>query len=160
MTAPQSPTAIVVYIDADACPVKDETYRVAARYGLHVFVVANAFMALPREPWIERVVVSDGFDAADDWIAERARPGAIVVTADVPLASRCVKAGAEVLGPNGKTFSESGIGMALATRNLMQDLREAGAITGGPKPFSARDRSAFLGALDRIVVRLKRAGFG
>jgi len=152
--------SIVVYIDADACPVKDETYRVAGRYGLHVCVVANSFLALPREPWIERVVVSDGFDAADDWIAERARPGAIVVTADVPLASRCVKAGAEVLAPTGKPFSESGIGMALATRNLMQDLREAGAITGGPKPFSARDRSAFLGALDRTVMRLKRGGFG
>jgi uncharacterized protein YaiI (UPF0178 family) len=160
MSAPAGPNPIVVFIDADACPVKDETYRVAGRYRLHVYVVANSFMALPREPWIERVVVSDGFDAADDWIAERARPGSIVVTADVPLASRCVKAGAEVLGPNGKPFSESGIGMALATRNLMQDLREAGAVTGGPKPFSARDRSAYLGALDRIVMRLKRSGFG
>ncbi|KQO61678.1 YaiI/YqxD family protein [Methylobacterium sp. Leaf88] len=160
MSGAEPTRSIVVYIDADACPVKDETYRVAGRYGLHVCVVANSFLALPREPWIERVVVSDGFDAADDWIAERARPGAIVVTADVPLASRCVKAGAEVLAPTGKPFSESGIGMALATRNLMQDLREAGAITGGPKPFSARDRSAFLGALDRTVMRLKRGGFG
>jgi uncharacterized protein YaiI (UPF0178 family) len=104
--------------------------------------------------------VSDKFDAADDWIAERARPGAVVITADVPLAARCVKAGAEVLAPTGKAFSENSVGMALATRNLMQDLREAGAITGGPKPFSARDRSAFLGALDRTVMRLKRAGFG
>ncbi|KQP59842.1 hypothetical protein ASF41_08955 [Methylobacterium sp. Leaf111] len=160
MSGAEPTRSIVVYIDADACPVKDETYRVAGRYGLHVYVVANSFLALPREPWIERVVVSDGFDAADDWIAERARPGAIVVTADVPLASRCVKAGADVLAPTGKPFSESGIGMALATRNLMQDLREAGAITGGPKPFSARDRSAFLGALDRTVMRLKRGGFG
>ena len=160
MSEADNARSIVVYIDADACPVKDETYRVAARYGLHVYVVANSVMALPREPWIERVVVSDGFDAADDWIAERSRPGAIVITADVPLAARCVKAGAEVLGPNGKPFSENGIGLALATRNLMQDLREAGAVTGGPKPFSARDRSAYLGALDRIVVRLKRAGFG
>ncbi|GJD97162.1 YaiI/YqxD family protein [Methylobacterium iners] len=151
---------IVIYVDADACPVKDETYRVAARHGLHVYVVANSFMNLPREPWIERVVVSDGFDAADDWIAERAARGAVVITADVPLASRCVKAGAEVLAPTGKPFSESGIGLALATRNLMQDLREAGAITGGPKPFSARDRSAYLGALDRTIMRLKRAGFG
>lgn len=151
--------AITVYIDADACPVKDETYRVAARYGLHVYVVANAFMNLPREPWIERVVVSDGFDAADDWIAERAGPGAIVVTADVPLASRCVKAGAVAIAPNGKPFSEANVGMALATRNLMQDLRESGAVTGGPKPFSSRDRSAFLSALDLAVVRLKRAGF-
>lgn len=150
---------IVVYIDADACPVKDETYRVAERYGLSVAVVANSFIQVPREPWIERIVVSEKFDAADDWIAERARPGTIVITSDVPLASRCVKAGAEVLAPTGKPFSESGIGLALATRNLMQDLREAGAITGGPKPFSARDRSAYLGALDRIVVRLKRAGY-
>ena len=145
-----------IYIDADACPVKDETYRVAARYGLHVTVVANSFLNVPREPWIERVVVNDAMDAADDWIAERAGPGAIVVTADVPLASRCVKAGATVIGPNGKPFSESSIGMALATRNLMQDLREAGAVTGGPRPFSARDRSAFLGALDRAVNRIRR----
>ena len=148
---------ITIYLDADACPVKDETFRVAARYGLHVYVVSNSFMNLPREPWIERVIVSDGFDAADDWIAERAGPGAVVVTADVPLASRCVKAGAAVLAPNGKAFTDSSVGMALATRNLMQDLREAGAITGGPKPFSKQDRSAFLGALDRAIVRLQRS---
>ena len=147
---------IAIYVDADACPVKDETYRVAARYGLHVYVVANSFLNVPREPWIERVVVGDAMDAADDWIAERAGPGSVVVTADVPLASRCVKAGATVIGPNGKPFSESGIGMALATRNLMQDLREAGTITGGPRPFSARDRSEFLGALDRAVNRIRR----
>ena len=147
---------IAIYVDADACPVKDETYRVAVRYGLHVYVVANSFLNVPREPWIERVVVGDAMDAADDWIAERARPGSIVVTADVPLASRCVKAGASVIGPNGKPFSESAIGMALATRNLMQDLREAGTITGGPRPFSARDRSEFLGALDRAVNRIRR----
>ncbi|MBA9067239.1 hypothetical protein FHR71_000969 [Methylobacterium sp. RAS18] len=147
---------IVIYVDADACPVKDEVYRVAGRYGLHVFVVSNSFLNLPREPWIERVVVGDKFDAADDWIAERASRGAIVITADVPLASRCVKAGAVALAPNGKAFTESSVGLALATRNLMQDLREAGAITGGPRPFSAKDRSAFLGALDRVVMRLKR----
>ncbi len=148
---------IVVYIDADACPVKDEVYRVAGRYGLHVCVVSNSFLNVPREPWIERVIVSDKFDAADDWIAERAGPTSIVVTADVPLASRCVKAGASVLAPTGKPFTDSSVGMALATRNLMQELREAGAVTGGPRPFSAKDRSAFLGALDRAVVRLKRA---
>ena len=147
---------IAIYVDADACPVKDEVYRVAARYGLHVYVVSNSFLNLPREPWIERVVVGDRFDAADDWIAERAGRGAIVVTADVPLASRCVKAGAVALAPNGKAFTDSSVGLALATRNLMQELREAGAITGGPKPFSPKDRSAFLGALDRAVVRLKR----
>lgn len=151
------PDSITIYLDADACPVKDETFRVAARYGLHVFVVANSFMNLPREPWIERVLVdAQKFDAADDWIAERAGPGAIVVTADVPLASRCVKAGAVALAPNGKAFTDSSVGMALATRNLMQELREAGTITGGPKPFSKQDRSAFLGALDRAIVRLRR----
>jgi uncharacterized protein YaiI (UPF0178 family) len=147
---------IAIYIDADACPVKDEIYRVAGRYGLHVFVVSNGFLNVPREPWIERIIVSDKFDAADDWIAERAGPTAIVVTADVPLASRCVKAGASVLAPTGKPFTDSSVGMALATRNLMQELREAGAVTGGPRPFSAKDRSAFLGALDRAVIRLKR----
>ena len=150
------PPTIAIYVEADACPVKDEVYRVAGRYGLHVYVVSNSFLNLPREPWIERVIVGDAFDAADDWIAERARPGAIVVTADVPLASRCVKAGAAALAPNGKAFTDASVGLALATRNLMQDLREAGAITGGPKPFSPKDRSAFLGALDRAVVRLKR----
>ncbi|WP_449411595.1 YaiI/YqxD family protein [Methylobacterium komagatae] len=149
---------ITIFIDADACPVKNETYRVAERYGLHVYVVANSILNVPREPWIERVVVSDGFDAADDWIAERAGPTSIVITNDVPLASRCVKAGASALSPTGKAFTESSVGMALATRNLMQELREAGAITGGPPPFSAKDRSAFLGALDRAVVRLRRAG--
>ena len=148
---------IAIYLDADACPVKDETFRVAARYGLHVYVVANSFLNLPRESWIERVVVGGGLDAADDWIAERAGTGAIVVTADVPLASRCVKAGAVALAPNGKPFTEANVGMALATRDLMQSLREAGAVTGGPKPFSRADRSAFLGALDRAVVRLRRA---
>ena len=103
--------------------------------------------------------MSTGFDAADDWIAERARRGAIVITADIPLASRCVKAGAEVIGPTGKPFSEASIGMALATRNLMEDLRAMGDVTGGPKPFSPRDRSAFLSALDVAINRLKRAGF-
>ena len=157
---PDRPTAI--YVDADACPVKAEVYRVAERHGLKVFVVANGFMAVPREPFIERVVVGGGFDAADDWIAGRVSRGDVVVTADVPLAARCVKAGAVRAGavavaPNGRLFDEASVGMALATRNLMQDLREAGAVTGGPKPFSPRDRSAFLSALDLAVVRLKRA---
>ncbi|KMO29454.1 hypothetical protein VQ02_29630 [Methylobacterium variabile] len=151
---------LTIYVDADACPVKDEVYRVAGRHGVHVVVVANAVLNLPREPWIERVVVSGNLDAADDWIAERAGPRSIVVTADVPLASRCVKAGATVLAPNGKGFTDASIGMALATRDLMQSLREAGAVTGGPKPFSARDRSAFLGALDRAVMRLRRNASG
>jgi uncharacterized protein YaiI (UPF0178 family) len=152
------PDPIVIYVDADACPVKDETYRVAERYGLKVHVVANAWINIPRSPMIERVVVPAGPDVADDWIAERAGPGSIVITADIPLAARCVKAGADVLGPTGRAFNEASIGMALATRNLMDDLRSAGETTRGPKPFSPRDRSNFLSALDTSVNRLKRAG--
>lgn len=150
-------TPIAIYVDADACPVKAEIYRVAERHALRVFVVSNSPIALPRDPMIERVIVPDGMDKADDWIAERARPGAIVVTADIPLASRCVKAGATVIGPTGRAFTEDSMGMTLATRNLMDDLRSAGAVTGGPRPFSARDHSAFLSALDLAIVRLKRA---
>ena len=156
----EAPLAIEIYVDADACPVQAETYRVAERHGVKVYVVANSFLAVPRSPLVERVIVGSGFDAADDWIAGRARRGAIVVTADVPLASRCVKAGADVVGPTGRPFTESSIGMAVATRNLMEDLRASGEVRGGPKPFSARDRSAFLSALDLAIVRLKRAGFG
>ena len=151
--------AIAIYIDADACPVKPEVYRVAERHRLKVFVVANSFLQVPREPWIERIVVPGNFDAADDWIAERARRGAIVITADIPLADRCIKAGADVIGPTGKPFTEASIGMALATRDMMEDLRAMGSISGGPKPFSQKDRSAFLQALDVAVQRLKRAGF-
>jgi uncharacterized protein len=151
---------IEIYVDADACPVKAEIYRVAERHGLKVYLVSNSYLAVPPDPRIERVVVGDKFDAADDWIAERAGRGDIVVTADVPLASRCVKAGAACIAPNGRAFTEASVGMALATRNLMQDLRAAGEITGGPKPFSPRDRSAFLSSLDQAIVRLKRAGFG
>lgn len=154
-----APAIILVYIDADACPVKDEVYKVAARHGLKTFVVANSFMQIPRDPLIERVIVDGAPDAADDWIVARAGRGAIVITADVPLAARAVKAGADVIAPNGRPFSESSIGMALANRNLMQDLREAGATTGGPRPFTPRDRSTFLSALELAVVRLKRAGF-
>lgn len=150
---------IVVYVDADACPVKAEVYKVAERHRLDVFVVANAPIAVPRETWIQRVVVGEGPDVADNWIAERVARGDIVITADIPLADRAVKAGADVIAPNGKPFSQDSIGMALATRNLMEDLRSAGAITGGPRPFSPRDRSTFLSALDLAIVRLKRAGF-
>ena len=155
-----SGAAIAIYIDADACPVKQEVYRVAERHGLKVFVVSNSPIAIPRDPLIERVVVAAGMDAADDWIAERATKGVIVVTQDIPLAARAVKAGAVAIAPNGKPFSEDTIGMALATRNLMDSLRSAGEITGGPKPFSPKDRSAFLQSLDREIVRLKRAGLG
>ena len=150
---------IAVYIDADACPVKDETYKVAERHGLRVHVVANAFIVVPRASFIERVAVPAGPDEADNWIAERATRGDIVVTADIPLAARCVKAGASVLAPNGRVFDDASIGMALATRNLMEDLRSAGEQTRGPRPFAARDRSAFLSALETAVQRLKRAGF-
>jgi hypothetical protein len=115
---------------------------------------------VPREPWIERVVVGAATDAADDWIAERAGAGDIMITADVPLASRCVKAGATVISPNGKPFDEDSIGLTVATRNLLHELRSAGEITRGPKPFEPRDRSRFLSALDQAVVRLKRAGAG
>ena len=156
---------ITIYIDADACPVKQEIYRVAERHALKavaltVFVVSNSPIAVPRDPLIERVVVGGGMDEADNWIAERARAGDIVITADVPLASRCVKAGAEVIAPNGRAFTTDSIGMTLATRNLMDSLRSAGEITGGPKPFSPRDRSSFLSALDQAIVRLTRTGFG
>lgn len=151
---------IAIYVDADACPVKPEIYRVAERHRLKVFVVSNSFLAVPRESWIERVIVPDGFDAADDWIAERVTRGSIVITSDIPLADRCIKAGADVIGPTGKAFTEASIGMALATRDMMEDLRAGGAVTGGPKPFSAKDRSAFLQALDVAIQRLKRAGFG
>src|SRR5580704_1754890 len=156
---------ISIYVDADACPVKQEIYRVAERHALKgtalkVFVVSNSPIAVPRDEMIERVVVGAGMDEADNWIAERAKRGDIVVTADVPLASRCVKAGADVIAPNGKPFTEESIGIALATRNLMDSLRSAGEITGGPKPFAPRDRSSFLSALDQAIVRLERAGFG
>jgi uncharacterized protein len=159
MTDSVTADPILVFIDADACPVKDETYRVAERHGVKTIVVANSGINVPRDPMIERVIVASGLDVADDWIAERARPGVVVITADVPLAARCVKAGATVIAPNGKPFSEASIGMALATRNLMDQLRSAGEITSGPKPFAPKDRSAFLSALDLALVRLKRAGF-
>jgi uncharacterized protein YaiI (UPF0178 family) len=151
---------IEIFVDADACPVKDEVYRVAGRYGLKVQVVANSFMRIPRDPLIAQVVVGADPDAADDWIAARAGASSIVVTSDIPLASRCVKAGAEVLTSTGRRFTEASIGMALATRNLMDHLRETGEATSGPKAFSPRDRSNFLSALDNAIVRLRKAGFG
>jgi len=151
--------AIVIYVDADACPVKQEVYRVAERHGVGVVLVSNSPIAVPREHFIARVVVGAGMDKADDYIAERATNRTIVITADVPLAARCVKAGAIAIAPNRKPFTESSIGMALATRNLMEDLRVMGEVTGGPQAFSAKDRSAFLSALDVAINRLKRAGF-
>jgi len=147
---------IVIYIDADACPVKGEVYRVAERHGINVVVVSNTPIAVPSEPFITRAVVSAGMDKADDYIVEHATKGVIVITADVPLAARVVKTGAIAIAPNGKPFTDDSVGMALATRNLMDQLRSAGAVTGGPKPFSRQDRSAFLQSLDREIVRLKR----
>jgi uncharacterized protein YaiI (UPF0178 family) len=145
-----------IFVDADACPVKDEIYRVAARHGLPVSVVAGQFIRVPHDPLIERVAAGPGMDAADDWIAERAGRGDIVITSDIPLASRCVKSGADVIAPNGKPFSEQSIGMTLAVRNLMTDLRSSGEVTGGPKSFAPRDRSAFLSALDQTIRRIQR----
>ncbi len=136
--------------------MKAEVYRVAGRHGLKTYVVANSFIAVPRDAEIERVVVGSGLDAADDWIAGKARPGAVVVTADIPLADRAVKAGAAAIAPDGRIFTPAAIGMALATRNLMQDLREAGQLTRGPRPFGPKDRSAFLQGLERTIMRLKR----
>src|SRR5665213_363040 len=155
-TGAEEPDAIRIFVDADACPVKNEIYRVAERYGLKVFVVANSFMNVPRSDLIERVIVTQGPDIADDWIAERATPSDIVITADVPLAGRCVKKGASVIGPTGKPFTEDSIGMALATRDLLTDSRSAGATTRGPPPLSRQDISRFLSALDLAVTRLKR----
>jgi uncharacterized protein YaiI (UPF0178 family) len=155
------PKPIEIYVDADACPVKAEIYRVAERHvlkgdGLKVLVVSNSPIAVPREPWVERVVVGAGMDDADDWIAGRGGRGDVIVTADVPLASRGVKAGAAVIAPTGKVFDQDSIGMALATRNLLHELRGSGEITGGPKPFEARDRSRFLSALHQAIVRIKQ----
>jgi hypothetical protein len=155
-----APNATRIYVDADACPVKDEIYRVAVRLGVPVRVVAGQFIRVPQDPLIERVAAGSGMDAADDWIAERAGPGDVVITSDIPLASRCVKLGAEVIAPTGKPFSEASIGMTLAVRNLMTDLRSSGEITGGPRSFSPRDRSAFISALDQTIRRIQRRRAG
>ena len=147
-----------IFIDADACPVKDEIYRVADRYQWQVFVVANMWLRVPDHPRVMRKIVNEGLDRADDWIAENAKTGDVVVTADVPLADRCVKAGARVLGPTGKAFSPSSIGSDLAMRNLMTSLRESGEIRGTGRPFRKDDRSRFLVALDTAVQAIKRTG--
>ena len=156
MAEQKQPAPIRIFVDADACPVKSETYKVAERYGLKVYVVANSFMNVPRNDLIERVIVSEGPDVADDWIVERVTPHDIVITADIPLAARCVKKGASVIGPTGKPFTEDSIGMVLATRDLLTDLRSAGATTRGPPPLSRQDISRFLSALDLAVTRFKR----
>ncbi|RXR29252.1 YaiI/YqxD family protein [Sphingobium fluviale] len=147
-----------ILVDADACPVKEEIYKVAFRHEVRVTIVSNSPIRIPAHPLIERVVVSDGFDAADDWIAERADARSVCITADILLADRCLKAGARVLAPNGKPFTTSSIGGAIATRAIMADLRAGGDIVGGPAPFSKTDRSRFLSALDEALVRLRRIG--
>lgn len=144
-----------VYVDADACPVKEEIYRVASRYGLAVTLVANKPLRIP-ERGVELVVVGEGLDVADDWIAAQAAEGDIVITADVPLAARCIANGASVIGTTGREFTEDNIGDAVATRDLLAGMREAGEITGGPPPFQKRDRSRFLQTLDAVISRTIR----
>lgn len=145
-----------IYVDADACPVKDEAVRVADRHGLAIHFVSNAWMRLPDGQFVHRVIVTEGPDAADDWIAARIGKDDIAVTADIPLASRCLKAGANVIGPTGKPFTDAGIGMALAMRDLQQHLRETGESRGFNASFTRADRSRFLEALERAVQDIRR----
>lgn len=145
-----------IFVDADACPVKPEVYRVAGRNRLDVTLVANSWMRVPNEQWITLEVVEGGFDAADDWIVEHVQPHDIVVTADILLASRCLKEGARVIGTTGKPFSENNIGHAVATRNLLSALRGEGEITGGPLPLKKRDRSRFLQQLDEVIQAIRQ----
>jgi len=145
-----------IFVDADACPVKQEVYRVASRYCLDVTLVTNSWMRVPNERWLALEIVEDGLDVADDWIVERVQPHDIVITADIPLASRCLKEGARVIGPTGKPFTENNIGQAVATRDLLSELRGAGEITGGPPPLKKRDRSRFLQHLDEVIQSIRR----
>ncbi len=151
--------AIQIYVDADACPVKDEIYRVAYRLEVPVIIVSNSHFRVPQHPLVSRIVVSDAFDAADDYIAERASKGTVVITSDILLADRCIKAGSDVLAPNGKSFTVDSIGGAVATRAIMADLRAGmgSENIGGPPPYTKADRSKFLSSLDQVLVRLKRA---
>jgi uncharacterized protein len=151
-----TPAATSIYVDADACPVKDEVAKVALRHGLQVYFVSNAFMRLPEAPTFHRIVVPEGPDVADAWIAERAGPHDIVITADIPLAARAVANGARVLQPNGKVHTGNTIGNTLATRNLMAHLREIGAAQTYNAAFSRADRSNFLQALDATIHKIKR----
>ena len=152
----EEPRLLHIYVDADACPVKQEVYRVAGRYQLDVTLVANSRMRIPDERWIALEVVGGGFDEADDWIVEHVQPHDIVITADVLLASRCLKKDARVIGSTGKPFTDDNIGAAVATRDLMSDLRGAGEITGGPAPLTKRDRSRFLQKLDEAIQSIRR----
>ena len=145
-----------IFVDADACPVKEEVYRVANRYRLDVTLVANSWMRVPDEQWIALEVVKDGFDAADDWIVEHVQLHDIVITADILLASRCLKEGASVVGPTGRPFTEENIGQVVATRDLLSELRGAGEIKGGPPPLRKRDRSRFLQQFDEAIQAIRR----
>jgi uncharacterized protein YaiI (UPF0178 family) len=149
-------TGLRILVDADACPVKDEIYRVAFRRDVPVTVVSNSYLRVPQHPLVDRVVVADSFDAADDWIAQATSAQSIVITTDILLADRCLKAGATVIAPTGKPFTTASIGNALATRAIMADLRAGGDIIGGPAPFASADRSRFLQALDEALVKLAR----
>lgn len=142
---------IKIYVDADGCPVKNEVFRVAHRYGLRVYVVSNSRLRIPQEPLFELVMVSERFDAADDWIVEHVDEDDVAVSADIPLAARCLEKGARALDPKGRVFTEDSIGSALASRNLMTYLRDMGNITKGPAPFAKRDRSRFLRNLDEVI---------
>jgi len=156
MTGELTPAAPQIYVDADACPVKDEVVRVATRHGLTVYMVSNSWMRLADSPLIKRIIVEEGPDAADDWIADNIAVNDIAITSDIPLASRCIKNGARVTGPTGKPFDEGGIGMALAMRDLMGHLRDTGEIKGGGPSFSKQDRSRFLSMLENMVQAVKR----
>jgi uncharacterized protein YaiI (UPF0178 family) len=147
---------ITIYIDADACPVKDETYKVAARHQLRTVVVSNSFMQIPQSPLIARIIVGAGADVADDWIADRVVAGDVVVTNDIPLAARVLAKDARAIAPHGRAFTNDSIGLALARRALMEHIRSTGEITGGPPPFSPADRSRFLQALDQAIGREQR----
>lgn len=147
---------IKIYIDADACPVKEETYKVAIRYGLHTVVVSNSFMQIPSSPLISRIIVTAGPDVADDWIAEHIVAGDVVVTSDIPLAARVLAKEAHAIAPYGPAFTEDSIGLALAQRSIMEHIRSTGETTGGPPPFSSANRSRFLQALDQTIARERR----
>lgn len=149
---------VEIYVDADACPVKDETLRVAARHGLKTYLVSDGGIRPRPSPLVELVIVAPGADAADDWIAEQIQPADVCITNDIPLAARCLERGALAIKPNGEPFTENAIGVALATRELMQGLRDSGEITGGPRPFSKSDRSHFLNRLETTLQAAKRQG--
>ncbi|HET9427254.1 MAG TPA: YaiI/YqxD family protein [Allosphingosinicella sp.] len=157
MTSEAGAAGPLILVDGDACPVKDEIYKVAFRHEVPVTIVSNDFIRVPQHPLVSRTIVGSGFDAADDWIAAASGPWTVVITADILLADRCLKAGSAVISPTGRPFTDNSIGAAIATRAIMADLRAGGDAIGGPAPFSRQDRSRFLSALDEVIVRLKRS---